>query len=71
VWPPGGIVSCWYAVSHAVASPHDIKGVTVWYVKLTFFVTTLPFTRTRTVFVAVTDLGVPITTDCDTGPRAV
>ena len=39
--------------------------------KLTFLVTTLPFTRTRTVFVAVTDLGTPITTDCDTGPRAM
>ena len=48
-----------------------IIGVTVWYVKLTFLLTTLPFTRTVTTFVAVADFGTPITTSCDTGPRAV
>src|SRR4026207_707802 len=29
VYPPGWMVSCWYAVSQAVVWPHDIKGVTV------------------------------------------
>src|SRR4029078_157986 len=71
VYPPGWIVSCWYAVSQAVVSPHDIKGVTVGEVKVTVFGTPLPFPRTRTVFVAVAVLGTPITTDCETGPRAV
>ena len=28
VYPPGWMVSCWYAVSQAVVSPHDINGDT-------------------------------------------
>jgi hypothetical protein len=56
-------------VSHAVA-PHVISDETVWYVNDTRRVTVLRPTRTRTVFVAVFVSGTPITTDCDTGPRA-
>jgi hypothetical protein len=57
-------------VSHVVDDPHVIKGETVWYVNFTRLVTVLRPTRTRTVFVAVAVWGTPMTTDCETGPRA-
>jgi hypothetical protein len=47
-----------------------MSGVTVSYVNVTRRVTTLRPTRTRTDFVAVAVRGTPITTGCDTGPRA-
>jgi hypothetical protein len=57
-------------VSHVVDPPHVISDVTVSYVNFTRRVTTLRPTRTRTDFVVVAVRGTPITTDCETGPRA-